>query len=434
MAFSKESFAKSRHIPIKKVFLVLFVIVLTFTSISVLFAQDASKITFGGQARIREELNGAAQSKNSNFFYTTYRFRFNVTAELNDNTTVFFQPQKVGVFGNNETGATLDSSYVTVSTTTGIGSTNVGVHQAYLELKKIFGEKSTLKIGRQEIVVGDHRLLGNVDWTNKARSLDGINTSFDFKSGKLTLLTLKLAGDSESGNEPSGDFDGDYNLYVLHWGNTVKDLSYEVLFANDIDNRTTPTINRKTYGLYLVKKPKEGLNFRGEIYFQTGKNKATGNDISAKMYALHLGYAVATYGLTLGYENLSGDEDTTDTKDKSFNTLLATNHKYYGYMDYFLTNNTQGLKDLFLKLNFNLDEKRNLALDYHNFSLNSILATTGKKNLGSEIDFTYSCKKSKNTNFILGISRYLATNTMKTLKGLANATNNWGYLQIDVKY
>ncbi|MDZ7608893.1 MAG: hypothetical protein U5K79_25710 [Cyclobacteriaceae bacterium] len=40
--------------------------------------------------------------------------------------------------------------------------------------------------------------------------------------------------------------------------------------------------------------------------------------------------------------NICKDTDLTDTNDKSFNPLYGTNHKFYGYMDYFYVGNSHG--------------------------------------------------------------------------------------------
>ncbi len=64
------------------------------------------------------------------------------------------------------------------------------------------------------------------------------------------------------------------------------------------------------------------------------------------MFALNIKYKFdspvkPTIGVGIDY--LSGD-DGTDDDYNVFNTLYATNHKYYGFMDYFinLPNDTYG--------------------------------------------------------------------------------------------
>ena len=62
--------------------------------------------------------------------------------------------------------------------------------------------------------------------------------------------------------------------------------------------------------------------------------------MSAPLGALKQGYTVdgasRSPGVSVGVEYLSGDDDPTDGTYKVFDTLYATNHKFYGFMDYFL--------------------------------------------------------------------------------------------------
>lgn len=57
--------------------------------------------------------------------------------------------------------------------------------------------------------------------------------------------------------------------------------------------------------------------------------------------------------MTLWYDHLSGDDDPSDGTVRVFDTLFATNHKFYGLADYFLNIPVQtvgrGLQDLALK-------------------------------------------------------------------------------------
>jgi len=62
--------------------------------------------------------------------------------------------------------------------------------------------------------------------------------------------------------------------------------------------------------------------------------------------------------LSAGVDYLSGDDGEDETKYKVFNTLYATNHKFYGFMDYFLNlpvhTYGKGLMDMHGKLNLTM--------------------------------------------------------------------------------
>lgn len=72
------------------------------------------------------------------------------------------------------------------------------------------------------------------------------------------------------------------------------------------------------------------------------------------MLGARLGFDVGTGGsLTLWYDLLSGDADPNDGDTKVFDTMFATNHKFYGFADMFLNISVhtggQGLQDLAVK-------------------------------------------------------------------------------------
>lgn len=72
---------------------------------------------------------------------------------------------------------------------------------------------------------------------------------------------------------------------------------------------------------------------------------------------------IETISLGLGGDYLSGNSDGTNigSKSNNFNTLYATNHKFYGYMDYFLNIPTdskqRGLIDLYTRIKYTATKK-----------------------------------------------------------------------------
>ena len=71
---------------------------------------------------------------------------------------------------------------------------------------------------------------------------------------------------------------------------------------------------------------------------------------------------------------LSGEDDPGDGKHKVFDTLYATNHKFYCYMDYFLNIPVHtlgsGLSDIHVKVAIKPSPDASLRLAYHTFLAN----------------------------------------------------------------
>ena len=57
------------------------------------------------------------------------------------------------------------------------------LHQGYLEARDLFVPCFNVRAGRQEISLGEERLIGAVDWTQNARSLDGAVLTYAWDGG-----------------------------------------------------------------------------------------------------------------------------------------------------------------------------------------------------------------------------------------------------------
>lgn len=390
----------------------------------------AEQITIGGQGRIRYQSFPAPPREELDFF-TNYRFRLNIDVALTDGVSFFLQPQKVGVFGNGETGAGTDVSLSSVSTTTNTATGNLTLHQGYLDFKQIGGMPLNLRLGRFEYIVGGHRLIGNFDWSQRGRSFDGGLLSYAIPTaGTLSLFTFRLAGETEAGPLPAGDRDLDTDLLGAHFNTALIPMSQtELTFVNDRKLAGLPDSKRFTAGIKIEQTPNlpplafvsplTGPIWRAEYYKQWGDRTET-QEIDAFLYALRLGYR---FDLPLkpmvmaGYEVLSGDDSLTDDDYGVFDTLYATNHIYYGYMDYFLAipadTQGRGLKDAFVRLHLSLLDKGGLAIDLHQFSLEEDFA--GEDALGTEIDLTFFAQVNKVTSVLVGVSKFLADEGMELL-------------------
>lgn len=390
----------------------------------------AKQITIGGQGRIRYQSFPAPAVEETDFF-TNYRFRLNVDVTVTDGVSFFLQPQKVGVFGNGETGAGTDVSLSSVNTTTNTATGDLTLHQGYLDFKQIGGAPLNLRLGRFEYIIGGHRLIGNFDWSQRGRAFDGGHLSYAIPTaGTLSLFTFRLTGEAESGPLPAGDKDLDTDLMGVHFNTALIPKSQtELTVVNDRKLVGLPDSKRFTAGIKIEQTPNllplafisplTGPIWRAEYYKQWGDRTET-QEIDAFLYALRLGYRFdlpLKPMIMVGYEVLSGDDSLTDDDYGVFDTLYATNHIYYGYMDYFLAipadTKGGGLKDTFVRLHLSPWEKAGFAIDVHQFSLEEDVA--GEDGLGTEIDLTLIAQVNKVTSVMIGASKFLADEGMELL-------------------
>ncbi len=143
----------------------------------------------------------------------------------------------------------------------------------------------------------------------------------------------------------------------------------------------------------------------------------------------------------LGGDFLSGNKDSTRvTENQSFSTLYATNHKFYGIMDYFLNIPTdtkqRGLMDLYARIGYKISNTLGTTLDIHNFSLanqNNLGINKIKKPLGNEVDLLIDYNPSPIIHLQFGYSLLFATKNMEYIKGgNADDFNTWAYLMLKV--
>lgn len=171
---------------------------------------------------------------------------------------------------------------------------------------------------------------------------------------------------------------------------------------------------------------------------------------------------------TLWYDQLSGTDvqDIIDGDFATFDTLFDTGHKFYGYMDLFISNVGAGtaglgLRDAAIKLSAKPMSNVTLKADIHAFFTDTNLeeelndlgladtvpignVTIGDldRHLGEELDLTAVYKYNPNTKIVVGYSHFFADDTFHLVNaassgGLTAAASdnaNWAYIMFDVKF
>ncbi len=317
----------------------------------------------------------------------------------------------------------------------------LSVNELWLELnlKKGF----SLKMGRQELVYDDQRLLGNVDWGNVTRSHDALLLKFNDKEKKFSWhsgAAFNQNGEPLFGtNYPLKN----YKFLAFTW--LKKEFEKSSLSAIAIANglNTTVPSSRKTHTSYTFGPVYTYQNkvFKSILgaYYQTGKTE-NNLQLSAWMVNAYGELHNAKIIAGLGVDYLSGnDGETPSNRNHSFSTLYATNHKFYGYMDYFINvpadTKQSGLVDPYVRVGFIVSPKITTSFDLHHFLLanGNTFVIESKKDLGTEFDALFDYKPSPLINFQAGYAMMFATNSMETLKGgNKNSYNGWGYVMLKV--
>ncbi len=140
--------------------------------------------------------------------------------------------------------------------------------------------------------------------------------------------------------------------------------------------------------------------------------------------------------VTLWYDYLSGDDDPGDGETKVFDTLFATNHKFYGFADLFLNipahTGGLGLQDMAVKLAYRPEGPWSFGADLHSFRVAEEGSLSGA-HLGEEIDLTGTYRYSSNATIQGGLS-YIAQDDPWGELGRLSENMWWGYVMLNVTF
>lgn len=433
--------------------------------------QAFGQFTVSGQLRTRSELrNGqgtphvrdtvpaffTSQRTRLNFGYTGYRFR------------LYASVQDVRVWGQ-------DGSSVNRYT----AEVNDGfmLHEAWGEISLVDTGKTvknfTLKIGRQELVYDDVRLLGNLDWLQQARRHDAALIKFEHKGWMIhlggafnqnreqrsnTIYQPVPAGYPASTNGMTSMYKYMQFLYVgkkLHFGNAsllaFRDQFSKFSFKDTDVNHTTPiyltgdTWSRYTIGGNLFGTAFKKLSFALTAFYQGGQYR-DGTELNEYLVSASTMYTTGKkFSIGPGIDITSGNDGADNSKKNArFDPLYGTPHKFWGYMDYFYVADgfgSNGLVDLYIKAKYKPKENLTLYLDAHHFALADDLPVEGgktfKRYLGTEFDFVTNFVLTKIITVELGYSQMHSSETMGSarVKNVKNAAEfaDWAYLLISIK-
>lgn len=319
---------------------------------------------------------------------------------------------------------------------------NVNVHEAWARLKA--AGNLHLKLGRQELIYDDQRLLGAVNWTQQARSHDALVLQYRHPQSELSLHAggaWNQQGENLLGNTYAVN---NYKAMGYFWAHKrFGDLAVSGLLLSDgfqVDDNSTSF--RYTWGTHLNWTP-GNWQFSGSAYRQSGDDRMRRN-ISAYLLAVRGAYGWEALQLSAGYDYLSGgDRGDANPSRHAFHTLYATNHKFYGSQDYFLNipadTRGGGLQDAWLGARLRLGSHTAAGLTWHYFALAGNIADPGNPTtsldpyLGSELDASLSHTVSEEISLRLGYSVLFNGHSLDRLQGRnADSGQHWAWVMLRV--
>lgn len=374
-------------------------------------------LTVDGQVRLRGEADDRTAGVDPDFAVLS-RVRVGLEATLYDWIDAYVQVQDARAWGS-ETNTLLDAS-----------ADALDMHQGYVDLGS--RPSFTARLGRQEVKLGDERLVGAVDWTNTGRPFDGGRLmgeagDLDWTAFWMTvverdsLLVVGLDPQLNQGVNDDGWLIGAFGS--TSFGDVAAELT--ALYDRDAITDESYTLNLRLHGR------------TGVVLYEAAGAYQGGPDRSAWFASGKAGVALGRTTLALQLDALSGNGETDDGEENAFRTLYATNHKFYGYMDYILAPGLQldraGLVDGILRGSWRAGADKTLRVDLHRFATQQ--ERGGRRALGTELDLIGVWTPAEPAHLMAGFGLFvpesLATELLPAFAEGDDATW-WGFVQLTV--
>lgn len=268
------------------------------------------------------------------------------------------------------------------------------VHQAYLENAALPGTEA--RAGRQEIVLGDARLIGNVGWRQHAQSFDAV--SVDSRALSDTVVRLGYVWRVKTPAATLVDLEHLAYLRGAYTGLPGHTLSLIGVWL-DAEGDTPDDRDKLTYGAG-IRGDFDAAGYDLQYARQGGyaDNSDDGGTLLNAFIRAGLGAAHAGVGLS----RLTGTEGDT----RAFDTLFSTAHKFNGWSDQFVATNggrlERGLEDTWVQAGGPVAGTE-VLLRYHEFS-----QETRGEDYGTEVDALVSRGLAPNLTGLLKAAFYTA--------------------------
>lgn len=205
-----------------------------------------------------------------------------------------------------------------------IDENQLSLHQAFVEIKS---KQWKLRLGRQELFYGNHRLLAVREGPNTRQAFDGFIIKRTSKNSKIDFFVVsktmskQYIFDDESFNEGLiGIYGTQYfsahkiglDYYAVNFQSKLRKYNYQSGFEN-----------RQTYGIRLFSKFKK-VNVEAEGAYQSGKF----NDLTISAYNVLADVNIMLLPTQKGIIGFaanasSGDKNNADNKLNTYNLLYA---------------------------------------------------------------------------------------------------------------
>lgn len=303
------------------------------------------------------------------------------------------------------------------------------LQQLFFDLRPL-GEEIplTVRVGRQDLLYGNERLVSPLDWANTRRRFDAVKLFWTDRDWRFDVWYAKpVVVKPIQGDDWEEDFDF-YGAYFTYTGIPRHGIDV-YFFAHDQTgtylnpNGQAGDEDRYTLGSRVWGKTGP-VDYEGEIAGQWGH--WAGDTVQAWMWTVNLGYTLEPVPwkprIGAGFDWASGDEKPNDGKVGTFDQLFPLGHKYLGFLDLVGRQNINAV-------NVNLSawpvaNQVQAAASYYTFWLNAeadalynaaarptrrdVTGSAGTE-VGHELDLTILWKIDVHSTLLVGYSHFWDT-------------------------
>lgn len=380
-----------------------------------------SWLRFSGEERMRMEgyENGGFKGNNEDL-YLLQRMWLNMKIQPAWWLKVFAQSQDSRVFLKNGTPAPpYQDSW--------------DLRQAYAELGDMEKGFFALRVGRQEINLGEQRLVGSTPWSNTARTFDAARLTLHHKKVRLDAFAASVVvlKDGQVGEVTPGN-----NLYGLYGGllNVVPKSTIEPYFLWRSQSTVKAqlggvgTYDMKVTGVRWVGTLPRGFDYNTDLAFERGSVLADSIDAWAGHWVL--GYTATALKWTprflVEYNTATGSASTKLGQRHTFDQLYPTAHDKYGLADQVGWKNIHHVR---VGPEWKIVPRWSMAVRYSDYWLadahdalyttsNAVVAQMANGSagrwVGQEVDFVNLVTVSKITQIGAGLSHIFPGTFLKT--------------------
>ena len=376
-------------------------------------------LDIGGQMRLRyhHEVGmgqnpGTTRFQNTSNDFLLSRLRLYTNWQLSDNLRVYVEGIYAGL------GAAQDD-YIPRTIDENYGD----LLNCFVDAK--LTDSTTARIGRQELIYGNQRLVSPLDWANTRRTFEGVKLMYKNDDWAVDGFYTHFVPVRPNAFDEADYGQAFYGMYGVYNGleNATLDLYY---LGYDNQNVGTPFVtdfSLHTFGARLNGSIDDWM-YELEGAPQFGRQSGFGLDQNAAFVTAGLGRKLKQMPwdatLWVYYDYASGNN--IGGSYNRFNHLFPLGHRYLGFIDAVARENIESPN---VQLSLNPTAKLNLLLWYYHFMSNqdtdivpaiggTPAQSTASKDYGDELDILLTYKIRPRVEGQLGWSHLWAGNKIVT--------------------